>query len=652
MTDHPATDGVTDGPGSPPRAPALGPVGWRRLLAFSLLAGLVAFMSVRALMQAAPPSITDLDLSWQLSLGVALAHHLQFGKAYLFTYGPLGFLHVSMAYPSHLLAAIAAVMAVLMLVLYALALLLFADRVGRRRVLGRPGQLGLLAAATGVALLTAIAANLGTVVEVLALVCLLTGLTASTRRLEASMATLGGLCLAFGALFKTDLLAVALAELLILVLATPLLSIRRWRAAAFAITGFLVSYLLLWIACGQNPVELPAFWLGSWELSLGYSSAMALASDWTTVAALTLLAMALGLTPILLRSRWRQPVTVQEVAIVISVPFMFVSWKDALVRIDGPYDGRALALFGVVLGVGWLVTLASPKARPSLAAGPAVACVLAAAFMVNILLATSYRPWAVRLLEPHPPAPTTLLPSQDEIPTALTRQLRGYTVNDLPWSVAYVVDNHLTWDPLPEPQTYSAYTPYLDRIDAAQINSSGAAQRLVVSLIDIDARYLFWDPPLVWDAVLSRYRCIATSDISAVLALRPPTTARERLTGVERGHFGQWLALPASAARSEFVDLAVSSSLEGQAASFVLRQSPLYATLRLSNGTTVGPVRIIAATANDGLYISHFITTPAQLCQVLGGRAGGVPAVTAIELTSAHPSQWDRAFTARVLVAS
>ena len=627
---------------------------WRPRLAGDLglwlLGAAIAALAVRTLQQRAPSSLGDLDLSWQLSLGVALQQHLQFGVRYLFTYGPLGFLHVSMLYPSRLLTVVAAAVAVLAQVLYAGTLLVYANRARSRLGAGPLAGAALVTGTAVVALLTAIAANLGTIAELLALLALASCLLRPTARATPLLALLAGLALAFGALFKSDLLAVALAVLVVLFPLSWFSPGRPVRIAGLALAGTAVSYVGIWLACGQQLGSLLPFWRGSWELSTGYSSAMSQASHWQPAAEVAALMIALLVLPLLLRPRWLAPVSAQEAAIVLSVPWMFVSWKDSLVRIQGLYDGRAEAMVGALLGVAWLAFIMAPRLRSRLVLGPLASGAVGAAVLAAILIHTAYRPWTVSLLAPAPPPAAQ--PASFEIPPAVIASLRGQTVNVLPWDIALAVNHHLRWDPLPEPQTYSAYTAYLDQLDASQLSSRAGAQRLLVSLLDIDGRYLLWDPPAVWDTVLSRYSCQATTGITAVLDRRPARVGRLRQVAAGRAAMGSWLAVPRTSQPYEFLDLNLPSSLLGKVRGFVLRQSAVFATLRLSNGTTVGPFRLIVATAGDGLYVGRYIGSAAQLCSAANGAFSRLPRITAIRLSTFHPDQWAGSFTARFLAAS
>jgi hypothetical protein len=133
-----------------------------RLTAGLTLAGLVVGgFSLQPLFQHTSPGIYDIEPSWQLSLGAALAQHLQFGTQYLFTYGPLGFLQYPLVYPAAVLTYAAACVNVLFHLVYPVALLLFANRVRRSTKMSSVQGSALLVATVAVAPWTDVAADMG-----------------------------------------------------------------------------------------------------------------------------------------------------------------------------------------------------------------------------------------------------------------------------------------------------------------------------------------------------------------------------------------------------------------------------------------------------------------------------------------------------------
>lgn len=605
---------------------------------------LIGIPSIRPLFQKASPSIQDFGPSWHIGLAAALAQHLQYGPQYLSTYGPLGFLHLSMVYPTAVLTATAALVPAALYILYPVALLLFANLVRRTAHAGRVEGLTVLIGTALVALWTDVATDAGTGMELLCLVALATCLLRPTSRFVPYLALAAGIGLAFEALFKVDLLYVALAELLVLTLGVWLVPRRPVRVVWLAWAGLVCGYLALWVATGQQLSNLPRYWIGTWQISSGYSAAMALASQWKYVLLIAVLAIAGIGFPVLLRAwrNWRP--SPQELVIALSVPWLFVSWKDGLVRIVGLElaNERALALLAAVMGVAWLVTLMGPSLRSRFALGPAATCCLCAVVAVLVFSPGEYQSWVLTQIVRQPASTSSATTGPDYIPATVVASLRGQTVNALPWDISLVVDNHLKWDPLPEAQTYSAYTPYLDHLDAAQLASPKGARRLVISLLDIDSRYLLWDPPAVWKTVISRYSCIGVTGLSVVAARGAPRIGPDQTLSRGTASLDKWVPVPSTNLPYEFADVHIGTSLEGKAVAFLLRQTPIYAALRLSNGAVVGPVRFVAATAGDGLYLSHYVSTSRQLCGLLSGRTSQIASIVAVKFTTPRPSQWTK----------
>jgi len=83
-----------------------------------------------------------------------------------------------------------------------------------------------------------------------------------------------------------------------------------------------------------------------------------------------------------------------------------------------------------------------------------------------------------------------------------------------------------------------------------------------------------------------------------------------------------------------------------------LRQTPIFAMLRLSNGAIVGPTRFTAATAGDGVYLSHYVATSQQLCDVLSGHSSHISKIVSVKFITPQPGEWAKAIEIRFMEAS
>ena len=645
MNEHPLGDRQPGGAVSPLRPS-------RRTLAVLIGIGTVlGLLAVPPLLSSAPSSLVNLDPSWQESLGVAILDHLQFGPQYLWTYGPLGFLHDSFVYPSEALTNATAAVNVVERVLYIVAFLLFGDFIRRTERLGREGGAAVLVATAFVAYLSAASFDLGDIVVMLSLFAAAACLCRPGARCTPWLAGGSGALIGLADLYKADLIWAGVAQLLLMSFIFIVCDRGLRRAVGLSWVAFAAVFVAGWLATGQHLSSLESFIVGSWQLSAGYSANMSIGNDWHKAVAVAVLAI-LGFASPLAFARWRVRLGLspQISGIVLTVPFIFVSWKDAVVRMEGGglADPRAVSLYLTLVAVAWFVVLLGRPMVSWRSAGPTIATVVCAAITVGQVWPLGAEPWVLNQVLSHSgpsSAPTsgTTTPGYDTIPERAIALLRGHTTTAIPWDVDLIVDHHLRWDPLPVPQTYAAYTSYLDHVESAQLGSPDGARRVVVSFLDIDDRYEMWDPPLLWQTLLTRYACEATTGISAVLRKKSGKVGAPKLIRQTETSFGRWVDVPRTKYPMELVRLRISSSLEGDALGLVLRQSPVLVQFRLSNGRTMAPLRFEASDATDGEYISHYLSTPRELCDVLSGHGGKLPSIVGMRFSSTHTAEWTSA---------
>lgn len=623
-----------------PELPEAAPSSWQMLLALCGAGAVLGILSIPPLLSKAAASLSSLDPSWQESLGVALLDHLQFGSQYLWTYGPLGFLHDSFTYPSVALTDFAAAANVVAHIVYVVAFLLFADFLRRTKRVGRVEGSILLIASGLAAYWSSTAFDVGDILVMWSLLSTAICLYHPNSRRVPYLAGLIGSLLALASLYKASFLWAAILQLLLLALVFRLSKPSLQRGIAPAWVAFTALFVVLWIATGQHLANIGSFIIGSWQLSIGYSSNMSVGIDWKLSVALGLLGI-LGLLTPLVSIRWKQPLSPQTSIVLLILPFLYVTWSDAVVRMEGGglADPKATGLFLTLVAIGCLVALMGPRLLSWSAVAPGVVAALCAVIMVGELGPLLGQPWILTTIAASN-APNAAVPWYETIPPKDISLLRGYTVDAVPWDVDLVIDHHLKWDPLPVPQTYAAYTSYLDHLEALQSNSSHGAERVVASFTEIDSRYEIWDPPLLWQSLLERYSCEASTGISAILrrgsAMPGPVHHIDRVETT----FGKWLSVPITKYRFELASIDVPSSWEGAAIGIALRQAAVMVQFRLSNGRTLRPFRFQATDALDGEYISKYIKGPRALCDVMSDRANAVPSIVSMRFLTHHTSQW------------
>lgn len=99
----------------------------------------------------------------------------------------------------------------------------------------------------------------------------------------------------------------------------------------------------------------------------------------------------------------------------------------------------------------------------------------------------------------------TILQKYYRLKTETVRMLTGHTVDVLPYDIAVTEAYGLQWHPRPVFQSYSAYTEYLDSLDAKYFLSASSPEYILYALGAIDSRYGIFDEPATFRTLLLKY---------------------------------------------------------------------------------------------------------------------------------------------------
>ena len=205
---------------------------------------------------------TDLDSSWRMAFGYFFQQNFQFGRDVVFNYGPLGFV---MAKTYSGLQFTAIVVAQLILGVLGAAVIL---REGRRMT-------GLTRWAFFLGLLC-----FGVTYEDALQMLLVALIGFQLLRGADRPAIRAVLVFALAVLSIVKFTNLMLAGLEIAAVVALDLRRGRRREAGQAAAIFVGGFLGVWIACGQNPLNLAAYFRGSWEISQGYNDSMGITTPW------------------------------------------------------------------------------------------------------------------------------------------------------------------------------------------------------------------------------------------------------------------------------------------------------------------------------------------------------------------------------------
>ena len=443
----------------------------------------------------------------------------------------------------------------------------------------------------------------------------------------ARFALLGGLgaLAGFQLLVEINVGLVTTALLALAVVGTPG---RRGQAALAGVVPFVLVPTIALVSAGQSLGNLASYVRGSLSVALGYGPAMSLstgrhAEDWYALVDVALLA---AIFVLVLRGRpWLEKAAIS----LMLAGWLWEALKEGFVR----HDTHDLTFFALVLLALCLARL--PRSLPLVG-------VQAGAIALAALLAC--------LANGHPP-PSLRSPVEDT--TALAREvgdlaLPGHwadveeaaraemrnTGDTLPGPVVTALAGHtfaaetledgitfaypgLRWDPEPVLQSYSAYTSYLDELDARFLASPQAPQRILYEPVTINDRDPWWDPPATLEAMYCHYREIGPVGRWLLLA-RAPGTGRcgaATVIGSATAPFGQIIKVPAAApGQMVLATFTLSSPLSARAESVALKGPEVSLTAHFGGNYGEGSApaekyRFITGTAPD----MHVLSVPGSL---------------------------------------
>lgn len=565
--------------------------------------------------------------SWQAGLALAFEQHLQWGPQVLFTFGPYG--PVEDVLPFFRATAVLGLVYALVVTGALAALVIGALR----------ASWGLLPASVAAWASVTIAANLVEAPELAlatALGLALAGLGADREKARLALLTALGALAGFQLLVEVNV-GLVTAGLAVLAVAG---STDRWgRGAARTGAALVIVVVVALVAAGQGLGNFASYLRGAFAVAIGYGSAMSSSSgrraeDWYAVADVVLVALVFALA-------LRGSAPRRQVAVTL----MLVLWgwetlKEGFVRHD-LHDLTFFGLIVVALGLARLPRRLVPVQAVSIALAGLLACLAngglpssvrspvgdVRALYDEVADLSSGARWArVQAMGRYQVRATG-----DALHPGLVEALAGLTVAAEPWDDALSFGYpQLRWRPEPVLQSYSAYTSYLDSLDASFLSSPRAPERILYQVVALDGRDPAWDPPATMMAMYCHYRQLSVSGPWQVLGLVPDRCGQERMVGRVRARFGQAIDVPRQPGELVLAAFSLSSPVLARAEGLFLKPPSVRVTTWASregagDGTvyrfvpgTAGDDHVVQAPASLG-YSSPFAPPPVKRLEVAGG---------------------------------
>ncbi len=560
----------------------------------------------------------ELDPSWRMALTQALVDGWQFGRDLVFTYGPLGFLMGN---------TYSGVAFWPFVVWQAVSALLFATLIYRQ-------GMRLTGYARGFYWGTTILLGVGYMDALLMVVIGLIGfeMVREAGRQNRWWVAAGLGLYGFLAVIKfTNLM---LCGFITLVAAALDLWQRRRGDAAWKVLWFFGSFLFLWTLCGQSVLNLPAYLRHSLEISSGYEQTMGLVGSGTALAMGVAVFLALvAYAGLHLLGHADRPRALAG-GLVLGA-YLYLNWKHGFVRADGHMIGFFICALVPITAFPALLD-EPPRFRRlqrALLVPAGVLCVLgiheALPGTVRFALGNFQERVYANLYNTlhfdrfYASYRDKLRTERHDHDLAKTRAVVGSgTLDVLGYHQAVALYNRFNYRPRPVLQSYSAYTPQLQQLNADYYASDRAPDFVLFRLETIDDRYMMLDDARALYVFLHRYEFVHSEKGFQLWRRRAKpfdaaAIAPQPLAATELA-VGQPLDLSAHGTQPLWIEIDLPRTLLGRLRDFFYKPPIVRLALKDTKGNTT-TYRLPLPLARAGFLINPMIEEIVGFMHFTGG---------------------------------
>ncbi len=560
----------------------------------------------------------DLDASWRMALAQFFQQGLQFGTEVVFTYGPLGF-QMGKTYAGIMWWELL-VWQLVVSAGFTWVVMSFGERLS-----GYPRlyyYLGFLL----------FGAQYEDAMHMLGIVLLgIALLHRNGGKPDWPKVAIGGFLALLAVVKFTNLM---LCGFVVLCAVGHSLWARRNREAALHAATFFGGFLLIWMLCGQNPLNLPAYFLHSLQISSGYQEAMGIDGGWPALWKGIVVGAALA--GYILWHLWKQTDKPRAFAgCAMLAAFLYLSWKHGFVRADGHMIGffyaalLPITAFPVLLrddaSMAWM--------RRWLMAPLGVLCLFGLYNALSGVITETLGVFQGRVfgnvynalnLEKLRSGYNDRLGEQrgsGDMPK--TRAIIGdRSVDVLGYEQSAAIFNRFNYQPRPVFQSYTVYTPVLARLNYDHYAGDRAPDFVLVKMHSLDGRLTSIDDSAVLALLMYRYEYVHTEKTYQLWRKRPdpfdPAAFAPKPLAEQTLPIGDLWDISAHAHQNLWIEIDARASLLGRARTFLYKPPVLSLVVEDTNGNR-STYRLPAPMGRAGFILNPLIEDLLGLVNFSGG---------------------------------
>jgi hypothetical protein len=556
-----------------------------------------------------------LDSSWVVGINMASAEKMQFGKDIVFTFGPLGFLYQPLFYEFNLWCiSVTFSLFVHIFLVFMIYLLL-------RKLSTNIFDVILIAIVFMFALPFTFPEN-----KLIFSIIILSFVLITERyfsKYQFLICLIISFLMAVCSLLKFTSTLISISIILFMII--YFIYKKRFNYIFWMSGTYIGFVLLLLYLTGQSISNFPSYILNSLEISSGYNSAMSLNGPRKEVLAGLCV---LGLLFVIFVDSILKKKQNLVLFILLNAGYIFISFKHGYIR----HDGHVYLFFSNILSVLLVISfMLKGESRKILQHSSFVLICVLIGFMYSkyphLLVPNVKQKYqnicsAVSVIKASPLEREKTLENVKSkmretygLDKNTLEYINGKSLNMLPWEIALPYAYNMNWSPMPVFQSYSAYTPKLDLINAGYFEGNASPEILLYSTETIDGRYHIYDTPETFRMILNNYEPVLIDKTYLLLEKRDkPIPVSQELVSALDAKIGEPILIPKIDEGLIFAKIYMDYNLAGKILNILFKAPE--ARIKLKSGEKEYNHRFIFSNARDGIFLSQYISNEEELKQI------------------------------------
>ncbi len=551
------------------------------------------------------PITAGIDASYQFALNYFFSKNIQMGRDVIYTHGPLGFLLFPKPIGNNIVISVVIIPLLKLAFLMSFLFLNF--------LVKKPNTLQDKIGMAVIFIILSFLTDFGLLLVFLPATLLL--LYAETKR---KMFVVFAIVITSTSTLVKSSSGIVNALLLLSYGTIDTLRFKKIRLFLYVLLGLALTFLLEWFLIYQNFSGIANYLWGTWELSSGNSSAMAInpKNNWIFLSIFFLLCFSL-------------PFYIKEKRIFILYGMfllpLFAFFKYAFCREDHIHFFLFYIICFYCLA---LACLRRFRVRVFL-----IVLISLSAFMANtIYVKGSMRPikakrYAINGLYYFEREVLNLKDFETFLLKTSKAQLRSKvlkknvlqiigkdSVDVYPYETTYIYANGLNWQPRPVFQSYVAYTRWLDRRNAMFFDSPRAPRFIIWDIGNflgetwsIDRRYLLNDEPLTVYEIFSHYKLIYRDKAIAIFEKSSANRLKEpKVIASEKSYWNEWVRVPPVENGIIRAKIDISRKFMGSLKRLIYKEEEFFIEYKLESGE-IKKYRLVIDNGISGVWITPLI---------------------------------------------